>query len=299
MTRKRLFFVGLAATCMMASVLSCGGGASASVLPPEPPLGNDEPVFDSSKQSLILQDNFDQYATIDAALNAYPHQRGTQWAQLTTGRGGSGRAIRLQYGSGAADDIVFGPEAMLGGVGSWNGTLPRKAGPYTHFLFTTWFRFSAGADPAQRDYSGVKGFMFWNPASERYQNAINKWNEDGQTRGPKAANPDNATSGMNLYKTPDGRAPLFSTIANGQWHRFTIEIYAGNDPSRHRGERYWVDGTLIYSDIDRRVGAGTVVDHYDYQYPVSHWMVFGNFVNAGAVSAYFTFDVDDWIAWTP
>lgn len=262
------------------------------------PLGNGEPVYDAAKHKLILRDSFDQYASTGAALNAYPVNRGGQYVALTPGRGGSGNAVRLRYGVGAADDIIFGPETRLERVGGWNGTLPQKAGPYTHFYFTTWFRLSAGANPAQNNSSGIKGFMFWT-GSGRYQNAVNQLSADGATRGPKGANPNNAESGFNLYKTADGRAPLWSTYADGAWHRFTIEIYAGGDPSGHWGERYWVDGALIYSDVDLRVGGGTRADHYDYASPVTHWMVFGNFISASAASSFFTFDVDDWSAWTP
>jgi hypothetical protein len=291
----------LAAIAFVVSAMSCSSdvstAASSSVTPP--PLGSDEPVYDANSQSLILTDNFDQYANLTAALNAYPNQRGTQYMELIPGRGGAGNAARLKYGIGAADDIVFGPEGKLGSVGSWNGTLPRKAGPYKHLFFSTWFRVSAGADPAQNDVSGVKGFMFWHTGNQRYQNAVNRWSHpDDITRGPKGANPDNGTSGMNLYKTADGKAPLWSQFANGQWHRFTIEIYAGNDPSGHFGERYWVDGVLLYSDLDLKVGTGTKADHYDYQYPIAHWMVFGNFTTSAARSNFFTFDIDDWMAWT-
>jgi hypothetical protein len=292
---RRRFMVSMASVLAVAVALACNG-ASRTISPSDAALGEGEPTY-VTHQSLIVRDDFDQYASIGAALNAYPANRGTEFTELTTGHGGSGKAMRLKYGIGGADDIIVGPEGRLSQAGGWNGTLPQKAGPYTHFFFTAWFRFSAGANPAANDGSGVKGFMFWT-GSGRYQNAINQLSADGQTRGPKAANPNNAQSGMNLYKTPDGRAPLFSSYADGQWHRFTIEIYAGNDRSGHRGERYWVDGSLIYSDIDMRVGTGTAADHYDYSLPITHFMVFGNFVSASARSPFFTFDIDDWMAWT-
>ena len=299
---RRLHHVGrLAAIALLVNAISCSSDVSAatsSSTTPPPPTGTGEPVYDPASQSLILTDNFDQYATVSAALNAYPNNRGTQYMELITGRGGAGKAARLKYGTGAADDIVFGPEGKLGGVGSWNGTLPRKAGPYRHFFFSTWFRLSAGSDPTQNNDSGIKGFMMWNTAGGRYQNAVNRLAQSGGARGPKGANPDNATSGVNLYKTADGKAPLWSTYADGNWHRFTIEVYAGSDPSGHFGERYWVDGALIYSDLDLRVGTGTRADHYDYESPIAHFMVFGNFVDAAARSSLFTFDVDDWSAWT-
>jgi len=302
-TMRRVHYVGrLAAIAFLVGGISCSSDVSAaksSSVPPPPLTGSGEPVYDPASQSLILTDNFDQYATKTALMNAYPIDRNfLEYGELITGRGGAGHAARLNYGIGAADDILFGPEGRLGSVGSWNGTLPQKAGPYRHIYFSTWFRVTAGSDPTENDYSGIKGFMMWNTAGARYQNAVNKLSQSGGARGPKGANPDNATSGFNLYKTPDGKAPLWSTYSDGNWHRFTIEVYAGGDPSGHFGERYWVDGALIYSDIDLHVGTGTLADHYDYASPVSHWMVFGNFVNASARSNPFSFDVDDWMAWT-
>lgn len=264
--------------------------------PAKPPaVGSGEPTYSSAQHALVLQDDFNRYTTWAAVQNAYPVGRGTEFGELTTGR--TGNAVRLKYGIGAAEDIIFGPETRLGAVGRWNGTLPEKRGPYTHFFFTTWFRTSPGANPTQNDASGIKGFMFWHTNNQRYQNAINSLSQSGGARGPKGANPDNAQTGLNLYKTADGKAPLWSTYADGNWHRFTIEIYAGNDPSGLRGESYWVDGQLIYSDVGINV-AGGKAGHYDYAYPVTHWMVFGNFVNGSARSGFFTIDFDDWMAWT-
>ena len=292
----RGIMVGLSAL-VVSFAFGCGGGPTATVRP-DPLLGTDEPVYVAAQHKLVLRDDFNSYASLADAERAYPAGRYGSFVELVGGgHGAAGNALRLKYGTGAADDIIFGPEGRLDRVGGWNGTLPEKAGPYTHFFFSTWFRFSSGANPAANNGSGIKGFMFWT-GSGRYQNAINRISADGQTRGPKAANPNNEDMGMNLYKTPDGRAPLFSTIADGQWHRFTIELYAGNDPSGHRGERYWIDGNLVYSDIDVRVGGGTAADHYDYESPITHWMVFGNFVTPTARSPFFTFDVDDWSAWT-
>jgi hypothetical protein len=272
-----------------------------SVATQPPPTGSGEPVFSATTQSLIVRDDFN-YTSRSAMMSAYPVGRFTEYVDLVAGRAGSSGAARLSYGVGGAYDILFGPEGRLDRVGGWNGTLPQKAGPYSHFYFSTWFRFSAGADPTTNNGSGIKGFMFWHNGPEvggRYQNAINQLNQDGRARGPKGANPDNAQSGFNLYKTSDGRAPLFSTLADGQWHRFTIEIYAGADPSGHKGERYWIDGQPIYDDVDLPIGQGTTADHYNYNYAVRHWMLFGNFVTEGAVSPFFTLDVDDWMAWTP
>ncbi|HYD52791.1 MAG TPA: hypothetical protein VEA99_09200, partial [Gemmatimonadaceae bacterium] len=82
------------------------------------------------------------------------------------------------------------------------------------------------------------------------------------------------------------------------WHRFTVEIRT--DPvGTNKGERWWLDGVLVF---DNMLNVGSVFWGSDYTYtnPVTHWMVFGNFVNgrASAAVAPFTVDFDDWIAWT-
>jgi hypothetical protein len=294
---RRVVIGGWVITLFLASASACDGTATPLDVQ-GPALGADEPVYQADQHSLVLRDDFNGYQSIGAALDAYPQGRGTEFGELTSGRGGSGRAFRLIYGTpSGADDVVFGPEGRLDRVGEWNGTLPERAGPYTHFFFSTWFRTSEGADPAQVDGSGVKGFMFWHSGGGRYQNAINRLQHpDESSRGPKGANPDNATSGLDLYKTADGRAPLWSRFSDGQWHRFTIEIFAGQDRTGNVGERYWIDGELVYDDVNR--DAFGAAGHYDYRSPITHWTVWGNFVSPGARSRRFAIDFDDWIAWT-
>ena len=111
------------------------------------------------------------------------------------------------------------------------------------------------------------------------------------------------TTGLNHWRTPDGGAPKFAQFADGNWHRFTVELYAG-DVSGHRGERWWMDGVLMFDNVDNvgdfhwnDVNGG---NDYTYLYPVAYWMVFGNYANGATSSAspQFTVDFDDWIAWT-
>lgn len=127
---------------------------------------------------------------------------------------------------------------------------------------------------------------------------MNRLYQDDVTRGPKGANPDNATSGLPLYLTPDGKAPLWSSVADGNWHHVTFELFTRGDPSGHFGERYWLDGAAIYSDVDRDVSNLAEAPHYGYAEPITHFAVFGNFVTPDRRSSHFTLDFDDWAAWT-
>lgn len=294
---------------MAQALIASGGG------------GGGEPSFNAGTQSLILQDDLDSYAsfigTAPRWTTRYPSFRVSDnaggfvpdgsieptYISFPTGRGGSGKCIRLAYGIGFASDVVIGPVGRLDTIGAWNGTLPQKAAPYTHFFFSQYFRTSVGADPADVSWIGIKGFMFAHTNNQRYESAVNQVNFDDPlgdaiTRGPKGCNPGNWYTGLNLYRTANGRAPLWSLYNDGNWHKYTIEIYAGTDPSGHKGQRIWLDSVLTYDDVDQPVGSGTLADHYDYDFPIIGWNFWGNFANTGDDSNPFTIDFDDWTAWT-
>lgn len=262
----------------------------------------DEPFYDSVTQSLILTDDFNGYADMVAANLPYNVGRNHQFCELIApGFGGSGKALRLNYGIGFTDDILWGTEGKLFGIGTWNGTLPEVAGPYEHLYFTTYFRFSSGADPVENDPtgSGIKGFMFWNPSGNRYEISCTRLSQTDQTRMLKIFNPSNAQSGLNVWKTSDGLAPPMTRYADGNWHRLTCEFRAGPAvPTNQRGVRIWADGVLVYDDMGVDIQTGQTYPGYSYERTISHFTVFGNFVSAGASSSPFTLDIDSWTTWT-
>jgi len=103
--------------------------------------------------------------------------------------------------------------------------------------------------------------------------------------------------GLDVWKTSDGMARPWSSYNDDSWHRATFELFTGGDPSGHRGARVWVDGSLIYDDVDVDVVAGQQpYEGYSYDDAITHFYVWGNF--STAVSAAFDLDFDDWIAWT-
>jgi len=287
-----------------------------------------EPLYDPATDKLILTDNFDSYTgTVTGSssfVSRYPNRRAVDRndvvvpienyvSLVSPGRGGSGQALRLAYGNPAiagststldgAGDIVVGPEGRLGSVGAWNGTLPEVAGPYTHFLLTMWIRFSPGADPSVSHAGGVKGIMHWYNGG-RYQHSPHRARDYGPTfvypetrwdAGPPR--PPNSYTGVKEWQTANGEAPRFSVYNDGNWHRATSEYWATG--SGHIGVRWWLDGVLVIDNVDN-VGDNHWGADYVYGQPITHWMVFGNFVNATAAqnNPAFTVDFDDWIAWT-
>lgn len=261
-----------------------------------------EPVYDSATQSLILTDDFNGYADLAAANVFYNVGRNHQFCELISpGLGGSGKALRLNYGIGFTDDILWGTENKLHAVGAWNGTLPEVAAPYEHFFFTTSFRFSAGADPVDHDGtgSGIKGFMFWHLDGSRNEISITRLSQTGSSRIFKIFNPSNAQSGLNVWKTSDGMAPLMSSYADANWHRFTCEFKVGPlVAANERGVRIWVDSTLIYDDMGIDVQTGQTYPGYSYSAAIAWFTVFGNFFSVGASSNPFTLDIDSWTSWT-
>ena len=146
--------------------------------------------------------------------------------------------------------------------------------------------------------------MLWHTGNQRYQHSPHtikdytggRYAETRWDAGPP--HPPNVTTGLNHWRTADGQAPRFAPYADGNWHRFTVEVYAG-DPSGRKGERWWLDGVLVFDNMDN-VGNLSWGTDYTYTYPITHWMVFGNYIRGyiGGASPPFTVDFDDWTAWT-
>lgn len=228
----------------------------------------------------------------------------------TPGYGGFGKALRLKYGGGAgASDIIVGPDARLRRAGQLDGVLPSIAGPYTHFVLTMSFRTSPGADPAAYHPSGVKGIMIFHDGGQRYERNPTRLNyKYGRWQETRlnflGGYPENSVSGKRHWRTADGRPPLWSNYNDGAWHRVTREIYTAGDPSGLVGERCWDDGVLVFDNVgDLLTGFGPdgqPWDVYSYSNPITHWMVFGNYVRADVALASppFWVEFDNWIAWT-
>ena len=300
-----------------------------------PPLGESEPSYNPATDALIDNESFDAFSSYaseggNELRDKYPTGRVT-WPSgdftfphpdaetdgivtlVSPGRGGSGKALRLKYGGAdGGSDILVGTEGRLGSIGGLDGTLPEVAGPYTHIIFQSWFRTSVGADPSNFNDSSVKGFMLWNVNSDRWEirptllrYRFTRWPDPRW--GFDGGYPENDFTGHDHWKTADGFPELWSPYNDGNWHRFTWELYHDGDPSGRIGTRVWLDGVLIFDNVDDVLTGNNPdgipwsddIRTYDLGH-VSHWYVWGNYVDAevALLSAQFTIDFDDWLAWT-
>lgn len=254
-----------------------------------------EPFYQSGVNTLIVDDTFDGYASSTTLRSAYGAGRNLNFVSLITGFSGSGGAARWSYGIGFTDDILYGREGFSGH-------------PFTEIYAQFTMRFSVGADPADHNIWGIKGFMFWDEnfasggSGTRYEAAFNRGDggsNNGPTRWLKFFNLSNATSGLNVWKTADGFAPLLSASNDGNPHRVTFYMRTG--AISNRGAKIWLDGTTIYDDQGVDVVSGqSPFEGYAYDVPIGGFQGFGNFIDSGAsMSNPFTIDVDHWTFWLP
>ena len=299
-----------------------------------------EPVYSAAAgDKLILSESFDAYDGVfvgsnrlSSAYSAYRvlnlnnanQQTDDSLAMLVTGRGGTGKALRILYGNptpGAGAFTTGASDCILGPQGQWTS----KGAPFVHFLVTMWFRYSAGADPSAgtggNGDSGVKGFMFWHDGNQRYEHPPHRLKDYTGGRytdtrfdvGPP--HPPNATTGLNHWRTGTGEPPPLANYTDGNWHRLTVELYPRDNQvtphlyAGHQGERVWLDGILIFDNVDNLGFNGDTTSisgcppwggDYCYTAGVTGMQVFGNYVNATTAynSPAFTIDHDDWVAWT-
>jgi len=250
---------------------------------------------------------------------------------MVTGRGGAGGAFRCVYGGSASglNEIKVGTFNKLGSVGSLDAGagLPEIEGSYTHIYLTSWFRTSVDADPSDGSSSAIKGFCIYlagsnqrlqlSPKRLKYDNG----NSDATRLWPTtrwnigAGWPPNDWTGGNQWKTADGNPPLWidaggTSYNDGNWHRVTREVYTASDPSGHVGERFWLNGVLMFDNIDNfPTGNDPEGDPWanqlymtaaKYTPSITHYIVWGNYATWATqiASGQFTIDFDDWLVWT-
>jgi hypothetical protein len=267
------------------------GGRATPVRVAQPPsgFGPDEPTYNAGTDTLVRFEDFNSYSTTTALRTAFGGSRNDQYISRVTGFSGSGAAARWSYGIGFGYDVLFGPDNF--------------GASFTELFVTVTFRFSSGADPADHDFAGIKGFMFWdnNFGGGRYECACNRADNATNalaTRFGKFFNLSNAASGLSVWKTGDGFALPMTAVNDGNSHRITFHMRAG--AVSNRGAKYWVDGTLIYDDhgIDVVSGQPSGYEGYGYNVPIGGMQMFGNFPTEGvSESTPFTFDVDDLRIW--
>lgn len=228
-------------------------GKLETVAPPvilPPPVTVGEPVF--SGVGGILVDSFDTYT---APQNYVESDKWWPWLVtseplsaygVVSGRGGTGKAIRLNYTLGAPERHLWitHPETHV-----WY-TVPSAA-----IAVSYWFRISKNGGPGgSPGYGSTNKGMKW---FELWQQSLVDRSQFGPTAG-------DATTGPLWHFHPAGSAnltgfqpvgPYWNQLNDAQWHRATYLV----QPSLVRGDltgiaRMWIDGTKIVDVSASAVG---------------------------------------------
>src|SRR5258706_3143563 len=215
--------------------------AALTVVPPAPPpVVGQEPI--PGLVPAILVDNFDTYL---APQNYVESNKWWPWLVpseplsaygVVVGRGGVGKALQLNYTSGAERHLwITHPESHV-----WNSL------PSATIAMPNWFRIHKngipGGSPGYGSTAvGMKGFELWRQdSSDRSQ--------FGPTAGNSITGPlwhfHPAGSGNLTGFQPVG--PYWNQLNDAQWHRATYLV----KPSVVRGDlvgiaRMWIDGQKI------------------------------------------------------
>jgi uncharacterized protein YjdB len=229
---------------------------------------------------------------------------------LTTGRGGSGRALRA---------------TVLGGTNQANYTwlspwVPNGWGTYSGALVIQfYFRPSPGGTPGS---NGTKFIEAWFSSNDpRTGNAQRI--QAGLDRGTNARPLWSAVLGQNpggtINRTTQFGAPFWDALNDGNWHRFTFllrmnttstysntggtssttETYSGTS-SRDGMIRMWVDGTEILDYSQSAVGVTCSQGDVDMIPPSSVHLAYLKFPDVfnNTPAGNWTLDHDDLKVWT-
>jgi hypothetical protein len=208
-----------------------------------------EPVYNSTTDTLVFQDNLDGYADI-VSMGAAPQGTtprivpnpspvttstavDTGSNQLVTGRGGTGKAMRMLYSGANQDSAKY---TTL--------NVPATPNLATHY-FTYWARITP--NPAFTTYlPSIKWFELW------HQNDRMQFNTHDHLPCPISGPQDTYwqiydTGGRE--STCQGNQPIgpwFADLDDGQWHRYTYQYRPNSFVGARDGiARMWIDGTKV------------------------------------------------------
>lgn len=209
-----------------------------------------------------MQETWDRYAS-STDMGAYPFKYvlpqfapipgpsqtstpvETNHVMLTTGRDGTGKALRLSY-SGAYQESNNVATIGLQGVQPDNQTV------YVSY----WARVTPASNWPQTTALAVKWIECWHVHSQNTRLQFN-------TRYPSPDNPNQtAKTVWQVIDQAETRTngdqpigPYFQDVADGQWHRFTHAVKSHASASQKDGfAKMWVDGVLVIDIEQATVG---------------------------------------------
>ena len=272
------------------AAIAVTGGAALSVAQTANDAVNQEPLFTPGVDTMVWQDNFDKYPSMnymrnDNTLNPWQAGRlpysmvASPDVTLIPGRDETGQAVRgtvhdpgyfgqtgfsivTPFGYNAAADGGYALSSMKNGApGSRAGTGANNSGAYTSpqqiLYIQVWFRISSGAT-----INGAKGIEIWDVGGPPYGSGRI---QTGWQIGGKFLNILDTSSdgpGKVINHTNQPVAPFWNNLNEGKWHRWTIAskrntVYAGGvgRPSSRDGfSRAWIDGIKVMDYSASAVG---------------------------------------------
>ncbi len=218
--------------------------------------GLPEPAFNSATQTMVYQDNMDEYTDV-SLMGAQgqsqplitPHPAPitnstpvllTQNAIISPGRGGTGSALRMLFTGVSQTEANFM---------TWN--MPATPPLATHY-FQYWARVNF-ATPLGTSIMAVKWFEVWHHV-DRVQ-----WNTHSANPGPAGK----ATTFWQVYdqsRLTTGQAdqpvgPYLANLFDNQWHRFTYAYRVNTSSGSRDGfAQMWIDGSMVINISAAAIG---------------------------------------------
>jgi N-acetylneuraminic acid mutarotase len=223
------------------------------------PASGDEPVFNGAAgDSMIFMDTMDEYTT-PQAMDTWPapsfhpfFPEDTHYAVLSSGRDGSGKALRVAYvrGNDPAhfQDPTFVEERPL--YETWPENNVWYSPPNAPFVVQYWFRISKNSGPGgSPGYGGTDKGMKW---LELWRDGHADRSQIGVTAGDPTTGPlwhlnaagDDPALGDTMGVQPVG--PYWNQVNDYHWHRATYLYQPATSIGAQDGiARMWIDGTKI------------------------------------------------------
>lgn len=250
-----------AAADVVADVANAGVDAAVADQATVPP-GSDEPVYDPSLDTMVFQDNMDEYTNASQLFPPCNQQSlslkqfvDTSWGQCAVGGqldpadtivpGRSGNALQIRFGG--ADQESHG--IITNGVAGTDGT---------HTVVVQyWAKISS--DAPLTGALAVKWAMLWHTNSPGGLSTRIQFNTHDHLPCPTSSQPtywqvyDQAATACQGNQ-PVG--PYFNNIMNdGKWHRYTYLFKPNSSNGARDGiARMWIDGAKVIDIESATIG---------------------------------------------
>lgn len=223
------------------AIAACGG--SGPTAGGGPPVDN-EPVYDASA-TMVYQDNMNSYVslldmagTIGSLVPGFHpgDDPRNELVLLGTGRGGSGKALRVAFQGGYQTGASWDTHAI-----------PAQSDNVSHYIqYYARVNFSGALNGGT---VGVKWLMGWHESSDRIQWHMHWPNSTCPSRAAMSRATYWQVMDQSEFTSCQGaqpKGPYIEDVNDNQWHRFTHEYKPNTSAGARNGvARMWIDGVKV------------------------------------------------------